>query len=163
KLVDLRPESDGAIADLLRAQPTIATRWLLVQPLAHLARAADATPGALTRLAELARRDPEWAVRARAVELSAGIAPLAATVLAAASDPEPRVRETAIRTLGVNGLPTAVPVVSQALAKDEWTFVRVAAAESLAKLPPSNASADALAGALADPSARVRSAAVVAL
>lgn len=63
----------------------MATRYRLVQPLAQLARSNDATSGELTRLAELARRDPEWPVRMRAVELSAGIAPLLPTVVAALS------------------------------------------------------------------------------
>ncbi len=163
KLVDLRPEADGALADLLRSNPNMETRWLLVQPLAHLARASDATPGALTRLAEMARRDPAWPVRARAVELCAGIGPLAATVMDASTDPEPRVREAAMRTIGANGLPTAIPTASRSLAKDDWSFVRVAAAEALAKLPPSIASGDALGAALGDPSVRVRSAALIAL
>jgi HEAT repeat protein len=83
--------------------------------------------------------------------------------MAAATDPEPRVREVAMRTLGINGLPTAIATVSQSLAKDEWSFVRIAAAEALAKLPPSAASGDALGAALSDPSVRVRSAALVAL
>jgi HEAT repeat protein len=163
KLVELRPESDAAIADLLRAQPSMETRWLLVQPLAHLARAPDATPGELTRLAELARRDPEWPVRARAVELSAGIAPLASTIAQAASDPEPRVREAALHAIGAGGLTTGAPPAAELLARDEWAFVRAAAAEALGKLPSGSASSGALGAALGDASVRVRSAALLGL
>ena len=76
KLPELRPESSAAIADVLQASPDMATRYLIAQPLAHLARSSDATSGELTRLADLVKRDPEWPVRMRAVELAAGIAPL---------------------------------------------------------------------------------------
>ena len=88
-LPELRPESSAAIADMLRSSPDMPTRWLIAQPLAHLARSHDATTGELTRLAEMARRDPEWPVRARAVELAAGIAPLTPTLVAAVPIPSP--------------------------------------------------------------------------
>ncbi len=160
KLAELRPESDAAIADLLRAQPSMETRWLLAQPLANLARSPDATSGELTRLAELVRRDPDWPVRARAVELAAGIGPLMPAIAQATGDPEPRVREAALRAIGASALAAAAPAAQQLLAHDDWTFVRVAAAEALGKMA---SSADALDAALADPSPRVRSAAIVAL
>ncbi len=156
KLPELRPEADAAIADLLRASPDMPTRYLLAQPLAHLARAQDATSGELSRLADLARRDPEWAVRARAVELSAGIAPLGSTVLAAASDPEPRVREAALKAMAASGLGAGVPAAAQALAKDDWTFVRMAAADALGALSQDAAATQALVVGLADASPKVR-------
>lgn len=163
KLPELRPEADVAIMDLLRASPDMPTRYLLAQPLAHLARAPDATSGELTRLAELARRDPEWAVRAHAVELSAGVGPLASTVIAAAADPEPRVREAALKAIGVTGLPNGVPAAAHALAKDEWTFVRMAAAEALGALPQGLPAMNALVAGLSDASPKVRWASIAAL
>jgi HEAT repeat protein len=163
KLPELRPEADVAIADLLRGSPDMPTRYLLVQPLAHLARAQDATSGELSRLAELARRDPDAAVRARAVALSAGIAPLASTLMAAAVDPEPRVREAALKAMATSGLGSGVPVAAQALAKDEWTFVRMAAADALGALSQDTAATNALAAGLADPSAKVRVTSIAAL
>jgi HEAT repeat protein len=163
KLPELRPEADVAIADLLRASPDMPTRYLLAQPLAHLARAPDATTGELSRLAELARRDPDWAVRARAVELAAGIPPLASTVIAAAADPEPRVREAALRAMATSGLAAGAPAASQALAKDEWTFVRMAAADALGAFPDEPASTSALAASLGDASPKVRWTSIAAL
>ena len=163
KLPELRPEADVAIADLLRASPDMPTRYLLAQPLAHLARAPDATTGELSRLAELARRDPDWAVRARAVELAAGIAPLASTVIAAAADPEPRVREAALRAMATSGLAAGAPAASQALAKDEWTFVRMAAADALGAFPDEPASTSSLAASLGDASPKVRWTSIAAL
>jgi HEAT repeat protein len=164
RLVDLRPEADVAIAQVLRGgAPDLATRWLLVQPLATLARAPDATTGALTTLAELVRRDPDWQVRARAVELAVGIAPLTSAILGATADPEPRVREAALRAVGVAALPSGARPAGAALASDPWTFVRLAAAEAIAALPQDAAAEADLANALRDASPRVRSAATLAL
>ncbi|MBS2012352.1 MAG: HEAT repeat domain-containing protein [Deltaproteobacteria bacterium] len=162
KLTELRPESDRALATILESSPDMATRYLLAQPLAHLARAQDATSGELTRLAELVRRDPDWPVRAHAVELSAGIGPLVPAMIAAASDPEPRVREAALKALAKTGQPAAIPAAVDVLSRDDWTFVRLAAAEALGALPASDPSTASLAAALADASPRVRVAALAA-
>jgi HEAT repeat protein len=163
KLAELRPEADVALADLLRASPDMTTRYLLTQPLAHLARAREATSGELSRLAELARRDPEWPVRAHAVELSAAIAPLAPIVIAAASDPEPRVREAALRGIASSRLGAGVPAAAEAMTRDEWTFVRIAAAEALGAAPQGPAATSALVAGLEDKSPKVRSTAIAAL
>ncbi len=166
RLPELRPEVDVALADLLRGSPDLRTRYLLAQPLAQLARAKDATPGELTRLAELARRDPEWPVRARAVEVAAGIGPLLPTLTASAGDPEPRVREAALRALAGTQTRAGGPEVRAAaalVARDPWTFVRVAAASTLAASSADAVAESALAVALNDASPRVRAAALAAL
>jgi HEAT repeat protein len=164
KLAELRPESDAVIADVLRAAPDMPTRYLLLQPLAQLARSNDATSGELSRLAEMAQRDPDWPVRMHAIELSAGIAPLLPVVLQGVNDPEPRVREAALRAIAVGKLASgSTQAASHALAKDQWTFVRVAAAEALGTIPEDPAAQQSLAGALNDGSAKVRAAAIVAL
>jgi len=164
KLPELRPESSAALADVLQASPDMATRYLIAQPLSQLARSSDATSGELTRLAEMVRRDPEWPVRMRAVELSAGIAPLAPTVVAAASDPEPRVREAALRAIALGKIPTGADAAATALSNDTWTFVRVAAADALGAVSTERGPGqEALARALGDGSPKVRSAAVTAL
>lgn len=162
KLGELRPESAQALADILKTNPDMPTRYLLVQPLAHLARAQDATSGELTRLSELMKHDPEWPVRARAAELSVGIAPLVPALMAAAADPEPRVREAALRSLAKTAQPAAIPAAATALTSDDWTFVRLAAAEALGALPQDDRSAVALTTALRDTSPRVRSTAIAA-
>ncbi len=164
KLPELRPESSAAIADVLRASPDMATRYLLAQPLSQLARSSDATSGELTRLAELARQDREWPVRMRAVELSAGIAPLAPAVVEAATDPEPRVREAALHAIAMGKIANGAAAASNALGSDTWTFVRVAAADALGAISTETGPGqNALATALADASPKVRSAAVTAL
>jgi HEAT repeat protein len=163
KLPELRPEADVAIAELLRATPDMPTRYLLAQPLAHLARAQDATSGELSRLAELARRDPDAAVRARAVELSAGIAPLGSTLMAAVADPEPRVREAALKAMATSGFGPGAPAAALALAKDEWTFVRMAAADALGAVSQDATATNALASGLSDRSPKVRVTCIAAL
>lgn len=163
RLAELRPESSAAIADVLRATPDMPTRYLVAQPLAQLARSSDATTGELTRLAEMIRRDPDWPVRMRAAELSAGIAPLVPTVIAATADPEPRVREAALRALALGKAAAGAGDAAKALAGDAWTFVRVAAAEALGAMSDGGAGESALAAALSDASPKVRGAALTAL
>jgi HEAT repeat protein len=163
KLPELRPDAGTAIADVLRSTPDMRTRYLVAQPLAQLARSPDATSGELTRLAEMIRRDPDWPVRARAVELAAGIGPLAPSIVAAVSDPEPRVREAALRAVALGKVPGASDAAAHALTNDFWTFVRVAAADALGAIPDNGSSPSALAKALRDASPKVRSAAVAAL
>jgi HEAT repeat protein len=163
RLSELRPESAAAIADVLRSSPDMKTRYLVAQPLSQLARSHDATSGELTRLAEMMRRDPEWPVRMRAVELSTGIAPLVPTIVAAAADPEPRVREAALRAIALGKIPAGNDAATHALASDTWTFVRVAAADALGAMSENGPGETALVAALVDPSPKVRSAAVSAL
>jgi aminopeptidase N len=139
------------------------TRWVLAEPLGQLARSPHATSGELTRLAELARHDPDWPVRAHAVELAAGIAPLTPTLIASVADPEPRVREAALRGIGRSKVGAGSHAAANALATDPWTFVRVAAAEALAETAADAASRAALDRALDDRSPRVRSAVLEAL
>ncbi len=163
KLAELRPEVDVAIADILHGAPDMPTRYLLAQPLASLARTPDATSGELSRLAELTRRDPDHAVRARAAELSAGIGPLLPSLVAAASDPAPRVREAALKALGSASVGVGVGVAAQASKSDEWTFVRVAATDALGTMPQDVTTTNAIVAALGDPSPKVRVSALGAL
>ena len=163
RLPELRPTPDAVIAELLAAKPDMATRWLLVAPLAQLARSPDATSGELTRLSELVRNDPDAYVRARAVELAGPVPALAPAVIAAVSDPAPRVREAALKAISATKLAAAAPDATKALLSDRWTFVRVAALDALGVLPPSASSESATAAALGDTSPFVRAAAISAL
>jgi hypothetical protein len=163
RLAQLRPEADAALAAVLRSSPDVATRYLALSPLAELARSPDATEGELSRLASMARADPDWPVRMRAVELSAGIAPLASTIVAAASDPAPRVREAAMQAIGAGKIaPGGAEAAARALAGDPWTFVRVAAADALGASAVATGQG-ALGAALGDRSPKVRAAAIGAL
>jgi HEAT repeat protein len=139
RLAEVKPEAEAALAQVLAGNPDFRTRYLALEPLAVL--------GDRGRLESFARRDPEWPVRARAVELSVGDTALRDAL----ADPEPRVREAALRArvgTAVYGL------------RDEWSFVRVSAAESMGA---TRENPKALAAALKDPSPKVRAAVVTAL
>lgn len=95
--------------------------------------------GALLSLAKLGRPD---------------LAPHAGPLL---EDPEPLVRETACRVLGLYRASVAAGKLSERLASDESPPVRRAAAEALGRLPPIRVAARALVGGLSakDPSVRM--------
>lgn len=152
----------GLAGELLAASPSMRVRYLLLEPLARIARAGD--PTAAARIADAVARDAEWPVRARAADLAAALPSALGALVGAVRDPEPRVREAALA-----GLASALPAdgvrpVALALGRDGWPFVRAQAARTLASAPAASAEAsEALGAALTDPAVRVRSAAVVAL
>jgi HEAT repeat protein len=90
----------------LEAHESWALRVLAAQAMGRLG-AAGAGPDASRRLTEAATRDAYALVRQAALEALAGFDSAAAQALAkrmAASDPEPRVREVAQRTIARGGL-----------------------------------------------------------
>ncbi|MCL2779393.1 MAG: HEAT repeat domain-containing protein [Polyangiaceae bacterium] len=161
KLAECGAESNAAIVDLFQASPGMATRYLLAEPLAHLASSQN--EAARVRLMDLVRHDPQWQVRARAVEVSAGIASLAATILAAAEDGQPRVRQAALRAIAKVAFVAGGGAAVKALTTDEWSFVRAAAAEAIGALPAEPHGVEAVGQALTDASVNVRIAALFAL
>jgi HEAT repeat protein len=161
RLGDLRAEADARIAELLAPGADMRTRFLLAGPLAELARAGD--DAAAARLGALLAEDPHVAVRAHAAEVSGGIGALEARLTAAIDDPEPRVREAALRSIASARARAGEARAIARLESDGWTFVRAAAAGALAALPRSPAADRGLEIALRDPSARVRSAAIEGL
>jgi HEAT repeat protein len=159
RIGDVRAEASGAIAALLVPGATMRTRYLLAAPLAALARAGDEP--AEQRYLALLTGDPEWPVRAHAAELGEGIAPSA--LVAALRDPEPRVREAALKGLGAGRVPGAAAPAAELLARDPWPFVRVGAATLLAQIPAHPGVDQVLASSLVDRSPRVRRAILGAL
>ena len=160
ELPRIAPEGDAAIATLDGVSASMPTRYLLIGPIAAIARAGDAD--AVARLTAAIARDPDPAVRAHAAEKAAQV-PRAteALVHAVESDEAPRVREAALEALTpdeTNGkrkdLPSAP--IARRLAEDEWTFVRAAAATTLAAMPADPAADKALEAALGDASPVVR-------
>ncbi len=162
KLSLLEPEATAAIDAVLAESTTPATRYLLAAPLAELSLGQGDT-AATNKLVALARRDPEWSVRARAVEVAAKNAKLASVIVEAVSDPHPRVREAALVALRALGSPLGKSAAVNAIAKDEWTFVRAAAFDALAVMPRDRATEQALESALEDKNPLVRLAAVGAI
>jgi HEAT repeat protein len=153
--------ADAAIAELLRADGSTRVRYLVLGPLATLARAGDSV--AKSRLLDALERDPEWPVRARAAELSTGLPEANGPLALAARDPEPRVRAAALVSLATSPGPDAVHAAIGVMAADDWSFVKMSAANLLAHAPASREVDDRLGLSLGDPLVSVRGAALVAL
>jgi HEAT repeat protein len=163
RVTEVRAEADAAFGELLRGTPSMRVRYLALGPLGHLAQSGDAA--AVAFLLAMIAHDDQWPVRARALEVSAGLAPAEGAIVAALGDPEPRVREAALSALAGAPAPSrsATRAASAILGHDDWPFVKVQAIAVLMNAPPAPESVEALGAALDDPSARVRGAAIVAL
>ncbi len=161
RVVEAPAESDRALAEVLGEAPPMRVRYLALGPLGELAQAGD--HAAATRLAEAIARDAEWPVRARAAELAFGVPEAQGMLLAAARDPEPRVREAALQALAASPQAGGVDAARAVLATDGWSFVKAQAIGVLAKAPPSGDVDDALRRAMRDKAGRVRAAAILAV
>jgi hypothetical protein len=162
RIAEARAEAIATLEELLGRGASTRVRYLVLGPLAALARAGE--PIALARLQQLMVKDASWEVRARASEVAAGVAAVQAALTTASRDPWPRVREAAFTSLAAAPPQRdAIAAASKALAADEWSFVRAKAVGVLLQAPPLGDVDEALGGAIGDSSARVRGAAVVAL
>ncbi|HXX70329.1 MAG TPA: HEAT repeat domain-containing protein [Polyangiaceae bacterium] len=161
RVTEAAAESNSLIDELLSGTPPMRTRYLVLGPLGVLARAGDAA--ALRRIGDTIVRDSAWPVRARAADVAAGDGSLQPSLIAAAADAEPRVREAALASLASAPAPAAAPAAVDRLVHDGWWFVRVQAARVLAASPARSDADDALSQALEDPSAKVRGSAIVSL
>jgi HEAT repeat protein len=157
---DAQAQSDATVTELLAGKPAMRVRYLVLDPLAQLAQGGDRA--AAGHIAD-ALRDEEWPVRMHAAEVGRGVADAQAGLLAAARDPEPRVREKAFESLAATPTPAAVPIAVDALAHDGWPFVKTNAIGMLMRSPPSADVDAALGHALDDTSVRVRGTAIIAL
>jgi len=136
--------------ELLHYAAPMASRYVLLEPLASLAsvEASESSPAA-AQLASLARGDAAWPIRAKAVELAADVPAFEHSNLfeTALKDPEPRVRQSALRAMGVVGArETQLQFAHantrawagralEALEHEPWSFLRIAALEALSALP----------------------------
>jgi len=161
RVTNAASEARATVMDLSKETPPMRVRYLLLGPLAQLARAGD--PTATVRISEAVGHDPSWPVRARAAELAAELSGLQPVLALAASDAEPRVREAALAALAVAPSPASIPIAMTVLEKDGWSFVRTRAVELLANAPAAADVDGALGAGLGDGSVPVRTAAVAAL
>ena len=160
RLPEVAAPAVTAIDALIGGAP-FARRYLLVDAIAALARAGDAA--STSRLATIITGDPEDQVRAHAAESATKVSGAGDALKRAIDDSSPRVREAALRAFTAS--PSAAPVdtIARRLASDEWTFVRAAAATTLASFAPDSRVDDALIGALADRAPAVRAQVIGAL
>jgi HEAT repeat protein len=136
-------------------------RYLVLGPLGELAPGGD--HAAAARIADAIVHDTDWPVRARAAELGARLPEARASLVSAARDPEPRVREAAFASLAAAPAADATRTAADALSHEAWPFVKVQAIAVLVSSGPSSDVDDALGGVLHDGSTQVRGAAIVAL
>ncbi len=168
KRIEVLRAFSGRIGELAHAEealvsaarsPEMGTRYVLVDVARAFALARPDRGAPLVGLLD----DSDAYVRVRAAEASAGIPSVTPKLVAHLADPEPRVREAAFGALASSG---AAPSreTEAALAADEWTFVRVAAASALGSMRTVSPTTDkALEAALADKTTLVRQAALAAL
>ncbi len=156
RLPELGAPAEAALAALRASAQDMATRYLLAEPARELARGGKREP------LEALLRDREGPVRARAAEMGTGVPGLEAALAQALADPEPRVREAALESLR-GGVHFPELAVTERLAKDSWTYVRVAASHALAQASPTASAEQALSRALGDLSPLVKQAALAAL
>jgi hypothetical protein len=138
-----------------------ASRWLAALPIAELAARGDLT--AVSWMRKLFQSKDRY-LRARAAEVSGKVDALRPELVGALADGDPRVRQGALVALRAGSGPTgAVSAIMAMLARDGWTYVRVAAAETLGESKGGGDVDVALAKATEDEQKTVRGAAVRAL
>lgn len=133
RVVDVGSAAAPVLDELLGPAAPMDRRWLALGPLAELARGGNTKEG--ERLGGLLAKDPDWQVRARAAELANGIPAAQAALLGAIDDPQPRVREAALRTVASQKISAAGLAAQKKLDADPWTFVRLAAAQAIGAMP----------------------------
>lgn len=158
RIAEFQPAAGAAIARLSSPSASFRTRFLLLAPSAELA-AQD--PALRASFAQGLAADPDPRFRAQALSVLKEPAQFSTQITNALNDSDVRVREAAIRASA--GLPGAVPVLSERLAKDPWPLVRMAAADALAGAQGSPAAGVALSRAIDDESPHVRAHVIVAL
>jgi hypothetical protein len=157
--------SGGALGGTLESDTAFRTRFLLLEPAAHLAAGGDANAKAILR--QSLRDDSNRHIRARAARVAGLVPALSSELEAALSDKAPRVREAALLAIteSTKLSASAESRVAQLLQNDPWTFVRIGAATTLTLGAASPAADQALLSVLAenDGPTRLRSAALRAL
>ena len=161
RLTDVQSTADASIGALAAGNSPLEVRYQLVDVVALLAMARDSS--AQLALEAFVLRDAAPEVRARAAEQLAATREPITIAARALEDGAPRVREAALLALGAIPRATATSTIAALLTRDPWTFVRVAAAASLAHVTPTDASDHALGESLTQLSPRVREQAVLAL
>jgi HEAT repeat protein len=153
-------EASPVLARLTGQQATFRTKFLLLEPAARLA-ARDASARRFVEDSLWRDRDPH--LRGQAARVVTDAQQFRAPLLRAVEDPQVRVREAAVETLGAARASYAAPALARRLEADPWPLVRAASANALAQLGPDGAVDSALASALEDPSAHVRRPVLLAL
>jgi len=159
------PTVDGGPEAFVRARAAddgFRARYLLLEPAAHLAARGHSGAQAFIDQSLTGKSAP---LRRKAAEVAAFVPDLASALRKALDDDNPRVRQTALASLaeGKKLAPSVEPRIIALLEKDPWPFVRVGAADALARVTRTDAGDQALVAAIEDDKSRVRRAALRAL
>ncbi len=146
RLLELGVRASATLDAALSRQPEFRLRFLSLMPLATLSRAHD--PSATKHFVDMLAHDPDAPIRAQAAELSADLRDAQPALIQLLADPDPRVRDAAIRALTPSKLTSATDAFSALLKDDRWVFVRVSAASALGALPASPQADEALGDSL---------------
>jgi HEAT repeat protein len=160
RLPALMPESAQAFNRIATPRASFRTRFLVLEPAAELDQ-HDAGARAFLRRSLAVDESPH--VRARAAAAVHRAPEYKAELLRAIDDPELRVREAAIVTLGERAQDFAGPSIVNRLKRDQWPLIRAASAEALSLLGRNTEFDAALGGAIDDPSPQVRGSVIRAL
>lgn len=155
-----QPAAGRAIQRLLGPNASFRTRYLLIIPLARLAKS---DPNARALLARSVTKDASPYVRTEAANAIPDPRSFQKELLQALADPEVRVREAALDTLATRGGEFATESILERLRDDKWPLVRAAAAAALSRHGPNPKVDDALVAGVLDPAPTVRAPVVIAL
>jgi hypothetical protein len=155
-----QPAAGEALGRLLNGKASFRTRYLLVQPLARLAKS---DPKVRALLARAMNQDESAYVRTEATSSVKDPRAFQSELLKSLEDSEVRVREAALETLSVRAGDFATEQILKRLSDDRWPLVRAAAASALARHGPSARVDDALVAGVLDPAPTVRAPVVLAL
>jgi HEAT repeat protein len=161
RITEAAPQARAVVEDLMGSGPGMRVRFLVLGPLARLSRGGDRS--ASRRLVETLSGDADWPVRAHAAELAAGDPAATGALVSATRDPAPRVQEAAMAAMAAAPPPGAIRPAMDALARENWSFVKRQAVALLAHGPASSEIDDALGRTLGDASTSIRGAALLAL
>ena len=161
RLPEIAADAFDAIDAVLKKDSSFRARYLLLGPLAALARKSE--PRASALFVSMLSKDADGPVRMHAAELAANVPAAQGALLGALSDAEPRVRDAALRTIAEERASPATVAIEHLLEKDPWPYVRTSAASALGAFAPAVDIDRSLAASLKDASARVRAASIDAL
>lgn len=154
------PEAEQALARLQASDASFRTRYLLLGPSAALGAASAPVQANFRRQLS---DDPDPRVRAAALALVTDAKRFQRELLGAIADGDLRVREAGARALATPDAAFATSALSERLREDDWPLVRAAAADALARHPPSGDVDSLLAKAVVDDSSLVRARSIRAL
>ena len=153
-------DATGTLLRLIGPEATFRTKYLLLEPAAHL---APHSSGAMAFLRHSIAEDPDWRIRSQATVVLQNTTSFQDVLLGALGDENVRVRISAIRTIARAHDVPASSHLAELLRRDRWPIARAEAALALGGMGPGSDVDRALLAAIRDRSRHVRAPALLAL